>query len=186
MARRPPGVRTTPPAGWPAWLVSEREARGWTQRDVFKRARGHFGWGDSSLTLYGDIERGRRTLSADDKTFLAALYGKTPTDVPEPSPEPGSASADLVAAALDRQTRVMEAQLLATDRQTAMLERVLLALGHPAPTPTPITERADAGLDDAEERLRLDRPQSTSPRPRRARGHRGADERPESREAESA
>jgi transcriptional regulator with XRE-family HTH domain len=96
VARRPPSTRTKPPAGWPAWLAEQRLAKGWKQQDVFDRVRDHFEWGENSLSLYGDIERGKRELTLEDKTVLAAVYNKVPSDVPEPptiDPTPDLAAA---------------------------------------------------------------------------------------------
>lgn len=84
VARRPPPSRSNPPAGWPAWLVEQRAEKGWKQQDVFDKVRAHFGWGPTSLSLYGDIERGKRPLTDADKVVLAAVFGKKSEDVPEP------------------------------------------------------------------------------------------------------
>jgi hypothetical protein len=96
VARRPPSTRSKPPAGWPAWLAEQRLAVPWKQKDVYDRVKDHFRWGDNSVSLYGDIERGVRPLTDADKVVLAGLYGKTPADVPEPpqiDPTPDLASA---------------------------------------------------------------------------------------------
>jgi len=86
-------------------LAEQRLAKGWKQQDVFDRVRDHFKWGATSLSLYGDIERGDRSLTDEDKVVLAALYGKEPADVPEPpQPEPSLAAA---VAALTRELEAM-------------------------------------------------------------------------------
>lgn len=125
---RPPSTRTKPPAGWPAWLRDQRLAKGWKQQDVFDRVRTQFGWGPKSVSLYGDIERGAKELTDEDKVFLAALYDATPADVMEPpAAEP---TPDLIAV-LTRQSIAIEALVdemrLARERDQDAASAILTA-----------------------------------------------------------
>lgn len=103
-------------------------AKHWDQKDVFKLVRGHFGWGPNSTSLYGDIERGKRPLTYDDKVVLAALYGKTPADVPE---APVVQTNPDLASALVALTEKLDAQAIAIMALADQVEGLLASQPKP-------------------------------------------------------
>lgn len=133
-------TRVKPPAGFPAFIVQLRQDRGWKQHDVFVQVREHFGWGESSLSLYGDVERGKKLLSAQDQAVILGLYGKSVDDIPAPdiATTTDTSQAALIAAlqsqaqainALADQVRALvEAQETPTERAHAVGEAVGLAV----------------------------------------------------------
>lgn len=132
-----------------AWMLHEREARGWQQKDMADKLA-TVGYSVDPV-YYRQIEAGPRKPGPDFLEALRRLYGSEPEPLPEPVTEQASMAA--LIARLDRQAeaidRLTEAVVLVAQGQGALVKGLTDAISQLSRTQvvvprTPSRERGRA------------------------------------------
>lgn len=124
---RPPS--RSPRGAWARHIHEKRRDRGLSQSAAFELLYEGLGLSPRSRSAYLAIDMGDRQPNEREAAYLASVFGWPSTDVPE------AAGA----------TESNEVLVAAIDRQTAMLERLLMALTGPASNGSVPTKRSGIG-----------------------------------------